>query len=132
MKEVYLVDTHALVWFMTENSRLPPKAKQILSQAETGGVEILISTIVLAELTYIIKRKNIPISIDEVLNRINKGSGFNIVPFDLEVFQILLTLPDTWEIHDRIIAATANYYKAILITKDGVLKNSNLLKVVWD
>lgn len=132
MKNVYLADTHALVWFITENPRLPLKAKQILIQAEAGEVEVLVSTIVLAELIYITKRKNIPVSVDEVLNKINKGSGFIIVPFDFGVFQTMLTLPNTWEIHDRIIAATANYYQAILITKDEVLSKSNLLNITWD
>lgn len=132
MKNVYLADTHALVWFITKDLRLPPKAKQILIQAEAGEVEVLVSTIVLAELTYITKRKNIPISIDEVLNKINQGNGFIIVPFDFGVFQTMLTLPGAWEIHDRIIAATASYYQARLITKDEVLRKSNLLNITWN
>jgi PIN domain nuclease of toxin-antitoxin system len=43
----------------------------------------------------------------------------------------MLQLPDKWEIHDRIIAATARYYTAKLITKDKVLSDSNEVETVW-
>jgi PIN domain nuclease of toxin-antitoxin system len=43
----------------------------------------------------------------------------------------MLTLPKEWEIHDRIIAATALYYKTKLITKDEVLQNADEVET-WD
>ena len=55
--ETYVVDTHALAWFISENKRLSARATQILSQAEAAEVIVLIPTLVLAELTHIAQKK---------------------------------------------------------------------------
>ncbi len=130
--ELYIADTHALLWFLTWNQRLSPVARQILIQAETGAVQVFIHTIVLAELANVILKKQLPVTVHEVLNKIEQGDGFAVVPFDLDVFQTMLTLPNHWEIHDKIIAATARYYQAKLITRDEVLRNADELETVWD
>jgi len=52
----YVVDTHALAWFISEDKRLSCKAKEILTQAENGEVKVLIPTLVMAELTHIAEK----------------------------------------------------------------------------
>lgn len=94
-------------------------------------MEVLIPTIVLAEITHIAQKKTIKVSIDEVLERIEQGDGFTIVPFDLVTFRTMLQLPDDWEIHDRIISATSRYYRATLITRDDVLLDYEEIETVW-
>ncbi len=130
--DTYVVDTHALAWFVSEDKRLSQKATQILSQAEAGEVQVLIPTLVLAELTHIAQKKRVTVTIEELLEKINQGDGFTIVSFDFPIFQVMLQLPENWDIHDRIIAATASYYQAILITRDQMLRDSSELKTVWD
>jgi len=129
--ETYVVDTHSLIWFISEDDRLSERAEHLLDQAEAAEVQMLIPTIVLAEITYIAQRKKVEITIDDVLELIEQGSGFIIVPFDFLIFRTMLQLPDEWEIHDRIIGATGHYYKAMLITKDMVLSNSKEIRTVW-
>ena len=129
--DTYIADTHSLIWFISEDDRLSKKAGRILEQAEESKVEVLIPTIVLTEITYIAEKKKVKITIDEVLECIQQGNGFAIVPFDLPVFQTLLKLPEDWEIHDRIISATACYYDAKLITKDKTLRKFDKIKTVW-
>lgn len=129
--ETYVVDAHALVWFIAEDSRLSKEAERLLELAEQAEVEVLIPTLVLAEITHIARKKTVQVGIDEVLERIKQGDGFAIVPFDLVIFRTMLQLPDEWEIHDRIIGATARYYKATLITKDEVLHDSDEIETIW-
>lgn len=129
--ETFVVDTHALAWFLAEDARLSATALQILSAAEAGETQVLISTLVLAELTYIAQRQRVPVTIETALTRIEAGDGFAIVPFDLSCFQAMLGLPEHWDIHDRIIAATANLYDAQLITRDEMLTASETVSVVW-
>lgn len=129
--DTYVVDTHSLIWFITENHTLSKKASQILEEAEKAEVEVLIPTIVLAEITYIAQKKKVKITVNEVLERIQEGDGFMVVPFDFPIFQIVLKLSGDWEIHDRIIAATARYYGAQLITKDETLRKSSKIETVW-
>jgi predicted nucleic acid-binding protein len=129
--EVYTVDAHILVWFITDDARLSKRAKRILEKAEDAEVEVLIPTIVLAEITYIAQKKKVKVSIAEVLERIEQGDGFTIVPFDFAIFRTMLQLPSEWEIHDRIIAATARCYKVKLITKDEILRGSDEVETIW-
>jgi len=129
--ETYVVDAHSLVWFIAEDDRLSLNAKQILEQAEEGEAQVLIPTVVLAEITHISRKKRVSITIDEVLDRIEQSSGFVIVPFDFPIFQTMLKLPKEWELHDLIIGATARYYRSKLITKDGILRNSLEIDIIW-
>jgi predicted nucleic acid-binding protein len=129
--DTYVVDTHSLVWFITEDNKLSKEASQVLERAERAEVEVLIPTIVLAEITYIAQKKKVKITINEVLKRIQEGDGFAVVPFDFPIFQMVLKLPEDWEIHDRIIVATARYYRAQLITKDETLQKSGKIETVW-
>ena len=86
----------------------------------------------MAELTHIAEKARVTITIEELLDKINQGNGFTIVGFDFPIFQKMLTLPKDWDIHDRIIAATASYYQTTLITRDQILGNFPNLKTVWD
>lgn len=130
--DTYVVDTHALAWFISDDKRLSFKAKEILSQAENGEVKVLIPTLVMAELTHIAQKGRVSVTIDELLNEINQGEGFTIVAFDLPIFQKMLTLPQHWDIHDLIIAATASYYQSTLITRDQILASFPNLKTIWE
>ena len=129
--EVYVVDSHALLWFITEDKRLSSVAEQILDRAEVGEVMVFVPTIVLAEINNIVRKKNLEITIEEILDRIEQGDGLAIAAFDLTVFQTMLRLPQNWEIHDRIIAATAVYSEAKLITRDEVLRNADEIETLW-
>jgi PIN domain nuclease of toxin-antitoxin system len=108
--DTYLVDTHALAWFITEDKRLSSLVEKLLNKAQEGEVQILVPTLVLAELTHIAEKGKVKVSVEEILKQINQGDGFTVVAFDFPVFQTMLTLPKEWDIHDRVIAATASYY----------------------
>jgi predicted nucleic acid-binding protein len=41
------------------------------------------------------------------------------------------TLPETLEMHDALIVATALHHKSILITKDQVITQAGLVKTLW-
>jgi predicted nucleic acid-binding protein len=129
--DTYVVDTHSLIWFIAEDSRLSKKSNEILEKAEKGEIDVLVPTLVLAEIAYIASRKRVRVTLNKILECIQKGDGFVIVPFDFQVFQISLDMPERWEIHDKIIAATARCYNAELITKDTALQKSNEIKTVW-
>lgn len=126
-----VVDTHPLVWYFTEDPRLSARAREFLEQAEAGAVQALVPTIVLAEIAHISERKKAPVSVHEVVTTLRQENGFAVVPFDFEVFSTMLKLPAEWELHDRVIAATARYYSASLLTKDGDLRKSEGVETIW-
>jgi PIN domain nuclease of toxin-antitoxin system len=48
--ETFVVDTHALAWFLADDERLSPSALRVLSTAEESATQVLVPTLVLAEL----------------------------------------------------------------------------------
>ncbi len=129
--ETYVADAHSLIWFIAQDERLSKLAERVLDQAEQAEVQVLVPTIVLAEITYIAQKKKVNVAMDEVLKRIEGGDGFSVVPFDFAIFRTMLSLPQNLEIHDRIIGATARFHNAKLITKDQVLRDSQEIETVW-
>jgi PIN domain nuclease of toxin-antitoxin system len=130
--DTYLVDTHALAWFIAEDKRLSSLVESLLNQAQEGEIQILIPTLVLAELMHIAEKGKVKVTVEQILEQINQGDGFTVVAFDFPVFQAMLTLPKEWDIHDRVIAATASYYQTTLITRDEMLRASSKIKTLWD
>jgi predicted nucleic acid-binding protein len=47
--EIFVTDTHALLWYLTEDKQLGKKALKIFEKADKGEAEIIIPTTVLAE-----------------------------------------------------------------------------------
>jgi predicted nucleic acid-binding protein len=129
--ETFIADAHSLAWFITQNPKISTRAVEIFREAENADVEVLIPTIVLAELLYLSERKKISTSIAEMLRRVHESSGFVVVPFDWQIFEAMQHLPTELEIHDRIIAATAKIYGGKVITKDEQLRNTNAVEVIW-
>jgi len=75
----YVVDTHALVWHLTDDPRLGKKAKQIL---ETPDNRLVLPAIVLAEAKYIADRQRILVSFPEILAAIIADPRCTVYPID--------------------------------------------------
>jgi PIN domain nuclease of toxin-antitoxin system len=115
----YVCDAHTLIWFLTKDNRLGIKAKEILKTAEKeSNIYILVPIIVLMEILSVVERKNINVSLEEVLQFIEFHSNFIISPIDTEVFKEIMKANRDLELHDRTIVALANLHGAVILTKD--------------
>ena len=74
-----LFDTHALIWFLTDNPRLPQKIRAILTDSET---ELLFSPVSILEIAikHSIKPELMPCSPEEVRSDA-EVSGIRELPF---------------------------------------------------
>ncbi len=86
----------------------------------------------MAEITHLVQKKRINVGIETVIERIDQSNGFTIITFDFPILKMMLQLPEHWDIHDLIIAATSLYYQAVLITRDNILRNYKNLDTIWD
>ena len=118
----YITDTHALVWYFTENELLSGKAQEAFHRIIEKGL-IIIPTIVLAEILYISKRARISLSFEETLEKIKSYENFDISPLDVDILKVANKIEIDIEMHDRLIIATAMNYDATLITKDEIFNS---------
>jgi PIN domain nuclease of toxin-antitoxin system len=127
----YIVDTHALVWFLEGDSRLSKAARNALSDI---NAQLVIPTIVLAETTFLYAKHRVTIDLAQVLTYITSAENCVIYPLDEIVVDHISTSLD---IHDAIIVATALVFHDVLdkdtavITKDSKIVESRLINIVW-
>ncbi len=126
----YVADTHTLVWYFTNDKRLGAVAYDTLEGSIEKG-EILIPTIVLAELLYISERGRIKLSFKETLEKIESNDKYEIVSLDIDVLMQADEIKPIVEMHDRLIVATAFIYNAEVITKDKQIIEAGVVNTIW-
>ena len=128
---IYVIDTHALVWFLEGNQNLSHKAMNIMLTSE---FPIIVPTIVLAEMKYLFDRKRITTAFDDIRKRLYDDERVTIYPLDDLVIDYL---PEQLEIHDAVICATCLALQNTLgeevqlITKDEAIVKSSIVATVW-
>lgn len=129
MPSQYVIDTHALVWFLSADPRLSNTVKELLVGAEENDFIILVTTIVMAEALTIVEKGKVRLTVSELVEAVKETERFTIVPLDALVFDRMLQVTPTLELHDRAIAATSLIYDCPLITKDALL--TVVVETVW-
>lgn len=101
----YVIDTHALIWFLEGNEKLGHQAKAILSNVFS---QLVLPAIALAEAAWIVERGKTSIpSVNALLNAINNDPRIAIYPLDRTIINQTIGLLTIHEMHDRQIVATA-------------------------
>lgn len=126
----YVVDTHALVWFLLEDGKLPPQAFSLLRAAERGERDIIVPTIVLAEGISIEEKGRLGLPKGRILDWVLIHPALIVADFDLAALVEMQGLAGGLELHDRIIAATARLYGAAVITKDPMI--TRVVETMWE
>jgi len=124
----FIVDTHALAWFVSRDRRLGAKARTILRDP---NVRLIVPAIVLAEIKYLAHRGRLTKSSDEVLRVIGSDPRCTIYPIDLSVVS---KAPLGLDIHDSLIVGTAPVqHEAItgILTRDEAITSSSLVPTTW-
>ncbi len=127
----YLADTHAFLWYLTDDKRLGGAANSVFEETEIGNHLIIIPTIVLVECVDIIEKKRVAYDFALVLEAIEDNVNYLIWDLDLEVVNQMADIKNVPELHDRIIVAIAKMCDAGLITKDGEITDSKEVKTKW-
>ena len=126
----YVTDTHSLVWYFTDDQRLSKKALKTFESTVKAG-EVIVPTVVLAEILFIAKKGRIPLGFTETIARIEALANFEIVSLDLDVLKTAECIEVPLEMHDKLIVATAIRYNACLITRDEQITKSNAVRTIW-
>jgi len=127
---MYVIDTHALVWYLTDDNRLGVKAREILTKIDNGESTGVIPSIVILEAMAIFEKRGLHNLFAEIYAEIKESSNYLIYPLSSEIIDEIINLPLELELHDRIILATAKYLGTPLITKDRALRKYHE-SIIW-
>ncbi len=127
-----VLDTHALLWWALDPDQLSGTALTTVAEMERHGG--FASAISLWELGIKVQRGSLelPISVEELARRIERGGVVEFVPVDTQTWLRSLSLK--WEHRDpadRVIVATALLLGLPLLTKDEVIREYSGLATVW-
>jgi len=119
------VDSHALLWYLSKNSKLTAKARDCLDKSS----RIIVSTIVLLELLYILQKFGQERKFKNLLNSLG-SEKYLVYPVDLALVRDCAKLPKSLEMHDRLIVTTGKIFNVPLITKDQQIAKV-YKRIIW-
>ena len=124
------LDAHTLIWYIHKPSRnnLSVKALETIRKATVDGI-VYVPTITLLEIIRLIEKKKYPISFRDFITGIKHHRAFEIVSLTPEIVEISEGLHH-WDIHDRVIIATAIHTDTELVSSDGEITQI-YDRVIW-
>lgn len=133
MDQLLVIDTHTLVWFLTDNPKLSFAA---WSAMEAPGTTLCISAIAVAELYMLVEKSKVGITADELRRLFEFDDRLSVVPVDFDTVQRAALLTELPDIHDRLIVATAQQLVAdgladALVTADRRIAGLQAVPVLW-
>jgi len=134
MANEFVLDAHALIWFVGANLRLGSNARAAIQDPASV---LYLPVIALAEACWVVDRGRTSIpSVASLLGDVDADPRIVLVPLDRAILDISLTLTTISEMHDRQIAATALHLAVApafvpLITCDHDITASGLVHVIW-
>lgn len=134
MANKYVVDTHALIWFLEGSPKLGSAAQSVLCDPNS---ELVLPTIALAEAIDIVAkgRTKLP-DVASLINDVLADQRIELFPLTLAILQQSLLGTTVPEMHDRLIVATAVWLKqpghqVAILTKDQSITDAALTSIVW-
>lgn len=130
-RSCYVIDSHALHWYLLDPTRLGPGAQAALKLAEVGEAEMLVPAIVLAELVRVWEKAGRAFPVDAVMQTIATSRNIHLIDLGLAQLTEFERIGPSLDIHDRLIMADALLAGATLITRDRKLQSAGVVPTIW-
>lgn len=131
-----VLDTHALIWWVSDPARVPAKARRLLDAAVKAGEKLTVSSISIWEVAMLVDRGRLTLTLalDVWIEQVESLPFLAFQPVDNRIAARAVRLDgfSPRDPADRMIAATALELGATLITADARLRGYTPVKTVWD
>ena len=127
----FVVDTHALWWYLKSPEMLTAAAKAVFRLAETGNATLVVPAIAVAEFYYLSAKLGQPFAPSRLLDALTSVGGIELSDLGRVQLEKLDRFPEIPEMHDRLIAAESMALDAPVLTRDETLTASAQIETVW-
>jgi len=127
----YLLDTVTLVRHFTGKGKIGQKASRVLDAIEESEDSFFVSVISLMEIMYLAEKNRIEINLSETLNFIEASTKYTIINLSPDILRVAESV-EFYELHDRLILATAKWLGVIVISSDHEFERVEDIQVLWD
>lgn len=129
-----VLDTHALIWWISDPDKLSKKAKSAISKAKKEK-SVYVSSISVWEMTMLVKKNRLKLrwEIDEWLARVGALPFIKFLPVTnkIAVDSVLLSGNAPADPADRIIISTAMNLDCPLVSGDRKIRRYSKVKTIW-
>jgi PIN domain nuclease of toxin-antitoxin system len=133
---VILLDTHALVWWVSDPARIPAPTRRRLDQTVAGGDAVLVSAISAWEVAMLVAcgRLELTMPPEAWIANVEALPLVRFVPVDprIAVASVRLEGFPHRDPVDRVIVATAIGLGATLVSADQRLRQYQPVTSIWD
>lgn len=131
-----VLDTHALVWWVSDPTHVPAKARRVINAASKTAGAVAVSSISVWEISMLVARRRLQLTIDADtwLAHMEALPFLRFVPVDNRIATRAMHLENFphRDPADRMIVATALGLNATLVTADRRLRAYRSVSTVWD
>ena len=97
----FVVDTHALWWYLRSPERLTTAASAVFRLAETGNATIIVPAIAVAEFYFLSAKLGQPTPPSDLLAALDAVGGIELSDLGRAQLERLDRFPEVPEMHDR-------------------------------
>jgi len=128
-----VADTHALIFHATGGGRLGPKARAHFEACERGQAILYVPVVVMWEVSLLARavRINLHRSLTSFFDDLFSNPAYQ--PLDLTPAQVLIAddLRFTRDPFDALIVAVARDLRLPLISRDTVIREAGVVRIIW-
>ena len=132
---MFVTDTHALVHHVTgRKQRLGRRARNIFDHVKRGLDTLIVPFSVLEEVLLLSEARKIrlPLPFHDLVVSLAQADNFDLGVNDTALLLEAATFTTIRDPYDRLIIAQARVAGLPLITGDGKIQESGLVRTVWD
>ena len=128
-----LLDTHVVLWLVSEPERLSKNAKAAIDEARQNGKGLAVSCFTLIELATLYGKGRIRLGMSPESFLLEVEAQFVVLPVSARACARTLTLPVSYprDPADRVIGATALVEGMALVTADAEIRRARAVRTVW-
>lgn len=128
---MYLLDTVALIRHFAGNRNIGHSAKKILDSFAETDYYLAVSIISLMEIMYLSEKKRINIDLVRTIKLLTENDAYKIIELNTEIIIVASNI-DFYELHDRMILATAKWLDVPILSSDRKFIDVPDISVIWD